>query len=61
MNHTVSIVIFDPEDPDTLESLSEALIEYESVLIPYASKEALRGCHRPPSGGCVRPQASEAF
>jgi DNA-binding NtrC family response regulator len=42
MNHTVSIVIFDPEDPDTLRNLAEALTEYHSVLIPYASEEALR-------------------
>ena len=42
MNDTVSIVIFDPEDPDTLKSLSDALMEYHSVLIPYASEDALR-------------------
>ena len=42
MNHAVSIVIFDPEDPETLRSLSESLMEYDSVLIPYASEEVLR-------------------
>jgi len=49
MNHTVSIVIFDPEDPETLKSLSEALMEYDSVLIPYASEETLRAAigHQP--------------
>ena len=42
MKHPVSIVIFDPEDPDTLKSLAETLTEYDSILIPYASEEALR-------------------
>jgi hypothetical protein len=39
---TISVVVFDPEDPGTLESLAEPLKEYQSVLIPCASKETMQ-------------------
>jgi len=41
MKDTISIVVCDPEDPRTLESVAEAVREYQSVLIPCASGEAV--------------------
>jgi DNA-binding NtrC family response regulator len=42
MKDTISVVAFDPEDPCTVESLAEALSEYQSVLIPCTTEETMQ-------------------
>ncbi len=42
MKDTISVVAFDPEDPCSVESLAEALSEYQSVLIPCTTEETMQ-------------------
>jgi DNA-binding NtrC family response regulator len=42
MRKPISIVVCDPEDPRTVESLAEAVKAYEVLLTPCASAEAVR-------------------
>jgi len=41
MKDTISIVVCDPDDPLTVGIVAEALKEYQSILIPCASRDAL--------------------
>ena len=41
MKNTISIVVCDPDDPLTVGIVAEALKEYQSILIPCTSREAL--------------------
>jgi two-component system C4-dicarboxylate transport response regulator DctD len=41
MKNTISIVVYDPDDPLTVGIVAEALKEYQSILIPCTSPEAV--------------------
>lgn len=43
MRDSMVIVVYDPEDPRTFQSLTEAVGEYQLDVIPCASQEAVRG------------------
>jgi len=49
MEYMISVAVFDPEDPITVESVTEALREYQAAVIPCASGEALHAAiaHQP--------------
>jgi DNA-binding NtrC family response regulator len=42
MRETTSVAVFDLEDPSTLRRVTDALIEYESVVIRCGSEEAVQ-------------------
>jgi DNA-binding NtrC family response regulator len=41
MKHAIAVVVFDPEDPSTLNCVNDAVREYHSAVVPCASEEAL--------------------
>ncbi len=41
MQYSFSVVVFDPNDPTTLETTAEVLREYQSVVIDCTSQDAL--------------------
>ena len=57
MERMISVAVLDPGDPTTVKSVTEALKEYQTVIIPCASGEAFAFCHRAPVGRCRSPQA----
>jgi DNA-binding NtrC family response regulator len=39
MRETLSVAVLDPNDPDTIEKVTEAVKEYQSSVIPCSSRE----------------------
>jgi len=42
MKHMITVAVLDPNDPVTARSVKDALREYQSVVIPCESKEAMQ-------------------
>lgn len=38
MNHTITVAVLDPNDPITVQSVKDALRDYQSVVIPCSSR-----------------------
>jgi len=42
MKHVITVAVLDPKDPVTAKSVKDALREYQSIVIPCESKNAMR-------------------
>jgi len=42
MKHTIAVAVLDPNDPVTVRSVKDALREYQSVVIPCESTQAMQ-------------------
>jgi DNA-binding NtrC family response regulator len=42
MKHMIAVAVFDPNDPVTVRSVKDALREYQSVVIPCESAQAMQ-------------------